>query len=347
MSQIEHVHARQILDSRGNPTVEVELALRSGATGPRRRAVAARRPASSRRPSCATAARRGGGKGVTQAVGNVNGEIAEAVAGRDATDQAGPRPRADRARRHAEQVAPRRERDPRRLARGRARGGGRGGPAAVALPRRRRGARPAGADDERPQRRRARRQQGRLPGVHGRAGRRAERSREALRMGAEVFHALKKTLHDRGLGTGGRRRGRLRARPRLQRGGAADARRGHRGRRLHARATTSRSRSTRRRASSSTDGAYVLEHEGRSLSAADELADYWAELAGALPDRLDRGRHGRGGLGRLARADRALGERVQLVGDDLFVTNTERLQRGIDERRRATRSSSRSTRSAR
>ena len=46
------------------------------------------------------------------------------------------------------------------------------------------------------------------------------------------------------------------------------------------------------------DGAYVLEHEGRTLSAA-ELADYWADLAGPLPDRLDRGRHGRGGLGRL------------------------------------------------
>ena len=44
---------------------------------------------------------------------------------------------------------------------------------------------------------------------------------EGLRMGAEVFHALKKTLHDRGLGDGGRRRGRLRAGPRVQRGGAA------------------------------------------------------------------------------------------------------------------------------
>ena len=89
VSQIEQVHARQILDSRGNPTVEVEVALRSGATGPRGRAVAAHRPASSRRPSCATAARAFGGKGVTKAVGNVNGEIAEAVTGRDATDQAG------------------------------------------------------------------------------------------------------------------------------------------------------------------------------------------------------------------------------------------------------------------
>ena len=176
-----------------------------------------------------------GGKGVTQAVANVNGEIAEAVAGRrrrstrPALDRS-----ADRPRRHAEQVAPRRQRDPRRLAGRRARRRGGGAPAAVALPRRRGGARAAGADDERPQRRRPRRQQGRLPGVHGRARPARRRSRECLRMGAEVFHALKKTLHDRGPRDRGRRRGRLRARPRLQRGGAADARRGHRGRGLHA-----------------------------------------------------------------------------------------------------------------
>ena len=172
MSQIDRVHARQILDSRGNPTVEVELVLRSGSSG--RAAVPS---GASTGEFEATELRDGGdawlGKGVTRAVANVNGEIAEAVRGVDATDQDGPRPAADRARRHRQQVAPRRQRDPRRLARGRPRGRGRGGPAAVALPRRRGGARAAGADDERPQRRRPRRQQGRLPGVHGRALRRA------------------------------------------------------------------------------------------------------------------------------------------------------------------------------
>ena len=140
MSQIETVHARQILDSRGNPTVEVELALRSGAHG--RAAVPS---GASTGEFEATELRDGGdawlGKGVTQAVANVNGEIAEAVAGLDALDQAGARPRADRTRRHAEQVAARRQRDPRRVARRRARGRGGGGPAAVALPRRRGGAR--------------------------------------------------------------------------------------------------------------------------------------------------------------------------------------------------------------
>ena len=86
MSQIETVHARQILDSRGNPTVEVELVLRSGATG--RAAVPS---GASTGEFEATELRDGGdawgGKGVTKAVGNVNGEIAEAIAGADALDQ--------------------------------------------------------------------------------------------------------------------------------------------------------------------------------------------------------------------------------------------------------------------
>ena len=78
------------------------------------------------------------------------------------------------------------------------------------------------------------------------------------------------------------------------------------------------------------DGVYDLEHEGRKLSA-DELADYWAEMRRQVPDRLDRGRHGRGGLGRLEGADRrGSATTVQLVGDDLFVTNPERLRAGIE-----------------
>src|SRR5947199_3550705 len=87
MSQIEHVHARQILDSRGNPTVEVELSLRSGAWG--RAAVPS---GASTGEFEATELRDGGsdwlGKGVTKAVANVNGEIAEAVRGQDASSQA-------------------------------------------------------------------------------------------------------------------------------------------------------------------------------------------------------------------------------------------------------------------
>src|SRR3989440_10894486 len=87
MSQIEHVHARQILDSRGNPTVEVELSVRSGAWG--RAAVPS---GASTGEFEATELRDGGsdwmGKGVTNAVENVNGEIATAVHGQDASSQA-------------------------------------------------------------------------------------------------------------------------------------------------------------------------------------------------------------------------------------------------------------------
>src|SRR5437879_10756897 len=87
MSQIEHVHARQILDSRGNPTVEVELSVRSGAWG--RAAVPS---GASTGEFEATELRDGGsdwmGKGVSKAVDNVNGEIATAVRGQDASSQA-------------------------------------------------------------------------------------------------------------------------------------------------------------------------------------------------------------------------------------------------------------------
>ena len=86
MSAIARVHARQILDSRGNPTVEVDVQLESGAGG--RAAVPS---GASTGVHEAVELRDGGaeygGKGVTRAVANANGEIAEAVVGRDATDQ--------------------------------------------------------------------------------------------------------------------------------------------------------------------------------------------------------------------------------------------------------------------
>ena len=112
MSEIEQVHARQILDSRGNPTVEVEVTLASGASG--RAAVPS---GASTGEFEAVELRDGGdawgGKGVTQAVANANGELAEAVTGLDAGDQAA----VDRAMLDAdgtpEQGPPRRQRDPR------------------------------------------------------------------------------------------------------------------------------------------------------------------------------------------------------------------------------------------
>ena len=86
MGAIEHIHARQILDSRGNPTVEVEIRLGSGAEG--RAAVPS---GASTGEFEATELRDGGdswaGKGVSNAVENVNTEIAKALAGARATDQ--------------------------------------------------------------------------------------------------------------------------------------------------------------------------------------------------------------------------------------------------------------------
>ena len=88
MSAIDRVHARQILDSRGNPTIEVDVRLESGATG--RAAVPSGASTGVRE---AVELRDGGeafgGKGVLHAVANVNGEIASAVVGRNAADQAG------------------------------------------------------------------------------------------------------------------------------------------------------------------------------------------------------------------------------------------------------------------
>ena len=77
------------------------------------------------------------------------------------------------------------------------------------------------------------------------------------------------------------------------------------------------------------DGQYVLEHEGRTLSAG-ELADYWVDLAARYPIvSIEDGMDEEDWDGWKALTER-LGDSVQLVGDDLFVTNTERLSRGIE-----------------
>ena len=140
MSSIVDIHARQILDSRGNPTVEVDV--RTGRRLVRPRRGSQRRQ--HRRPrSLGTARRRcnalSSAKGVTKAVANVNDKIADELIGMDALDQAVHRPADDRARRQREQEESRGQRHPRRVA---GRGPRRGRalrPAAVPLPRRRPG----------------------------------------------------------------------------------------------------------------------------------------------------------------------------------------------------------------
>jgi enolase len=86
MTAIVDIHARQIFDSRGNPTVEVDVELENGLSAGLR-CPPARRPAPMRRWSCAMAETRYKGKGVTKAVDHVNTDICEELLGLDAEDQ--------------------------------------------------------------------------------------------------------------------------------------------------------------------------------------------------------------------------------------------------------------------
>src|ERR1700737_3377223 len=88
MSEIEQVTAREILDSRGNPTVEVDVLLESGATG-RAAVPSGASTGSFEAVELRDGGERYGGKGVRRAVEHVNGEIADAVEGREALDQRG------------------------------------------------------------------------------------------------------------------------------------------------------------------------------------------------------------------------------------------------------------------
>ena len=172
MPSIDVVVAREILDSRGNPTVEVEVGLDDGSTG--RAAV----PSGASTGAFEALELRDGdpnryhGKGVEKAVLAVIEQIGPELVGYDATEQR----LIDQAMfdldATARQVLARRQRHPRRLARRRARRLRGLRPAAVPLPRRPERAPAARSDDEHPQRRLARRLQRRHPGVHDRPDRR-------------------------------------------------------------------------------------------------------------------------------------------------------------------------------
>jgi enolase len=326
MSQIDRVHARQILDSRGNPTVEVELVLRSGAAG--RAAVPS---GASTGEFEATELRDGGeaygGKGVTQAVANVNGPIAAAVTGLDADDQRGldealtvvdGTPNKSRLGANAilgvslaaAHAAAAEEGLPlwRYL----------GGEGAHILPVPMMNVLNGGAHADN----KVDFQEFMVVPVG------ASTFSEAVRMCAEVYQALKRTLHDRGLATTVGDEG----------GFAPDL--GSNEEAIQVLLAGIEAAGYTPDADLAIaldpavseiyeDGAYVLEHEGRTLSAA-EMADYWAEMAGRYPIlSLEDGMAEEDWDGWKLLTDR-IGDRVQLVGDDLFVTNTERLRRGID-----------------
>jgi enolase len=326
MSQIEHVHARQILDSRGNPTVEVELSVRSGAWG--RAAVPS---GASTGEFEATELRDGGsdwmGKGVSKAVDNVNGEIATAVRGQDASAQAAldrmlisldGTPNKSRLGANAilavslaaAHAAAAEERQPlwRYL----------GGETAHVLPVPMMNVLNGGAHADN----KVDFQEFMIVPVGART------FHEALRMSAEVFHNLKKTLHEKGLSTAVGDEG----------GFAPDLGSNEEalevlvgGIRAAGYVPGDQVAIALDPAVSEllNDGNYVLDSENRSLTS-DELAAYWADLVGRYPViSLEDGMGEEDWAGWSTLTDR-LGNRLQLVGDDVFVTNTERLKRGID-----------------
>jgi enolase len=325
-STIERTHARQILDSRGNPTVEVDIVLASGARG--RAAV----------PSGASTGRfeavelRDGdaraylGKGVLQAARNVETEIASVVRGLDVQDQRGVDQTLialdgtqNKSRLGANAILG--------CSLAAAKAGAAnadmslfkwiGGVAAHVLP---------------------------VPmlnvvngGVHAQnsidlqefmivpAG--AETFSEALRIAAEVFHTLKEVLHERGLATGVGDEGGFA--PDLPSSEAAieaileaAERAGHRERIALALdpASTEFYRS----------GGYHLEGEGRVLDA-EGMIDMYKGLADRYPLVSVEDGLAEDEWGAWRELTERLGDRLQLVGDDLFVTNVERLQRGISE----------------
>jgi enolase len=326
MSIIEHIHGREILDSRGNPTVEVEVVLITGAAG--RAAV----------PSGASTGQfeavelrdggdRYGGKGVADAVAHVNDELADVVVGMDALDQ-----------RQIDQLM--------LDADGTDNKGALGANAilGVSLAVARAAAEEVGLPLFRY-----------VGGTNAHVlpvpmmnvlngGEHADNNvdiqefmimpvgavsfSEALRWGTETYHVLKKVLHDRGLSTaigdeGGFAPNLGSNEEAVQLLLEAIERAGY---------TPGEQIAIALDAASSefyADGKYTLAGEGRTLTSA-EFAGYLADLCDRYPivsieDGMDE--EDWDGWSALTRG---VGGRVQLVGDDLFVTNVERLGRGID-----------------
>jgi len=328
MTAIVDVHARQILDSRGNPTVEVDVTLEDGSLG--RAAV----------PSGASTGAheavelrdgdksRWGGKGVMKAVQAVNGEIAEEVIGFEAEDQAGL---------DAMMIALDGTENKGRLGANAILGvslaAAKAAADACSLPL----YRYVGGVDANV-----------LPvpmmnilngGAHADNGIDfqefmvmpvgAPTFAEALRCGAEIFHALKSALHQAGLSTavgdeGGFAPAINSAREALDFIEKAVTAAGYKlGDDVLLALDCAASEFFK-------DGSYRMEGEGKTLSPA-EMAGWLTELAGNYPiASIEDGLAEDDWAGWKALTEQ-LGNRIQLVGDDLFVTNVKRLEKGIEE----------------
>jgi enolase len=325
MSGIAQVHARQIMDSRGNPALEVDVRLTSGAFG--RAAV----PSGASTGEHEAVELRDGnshlylGKGVLQAVANVDGEIADALAGVEAADQR----EVDRILVELDGTATKSRLGANAIlgcslasAKAAAAEAGEplyrwlGGSDACVLPVPLMNVVNGGAHA-----------QNRLDLQEFMvvpAG--AERFGDALRIGAEVFHHLKAVLHEHGLATGVGDEGGFApdlesTKEAIEAILEAAERAGHRERVAIALDPAA--------SEVFEDGVYELPGEGRSLDPAG-MIDFYRSLAGRYPlvsieDGLDENSWDDWRV-----LTETLGDRVQLVGDDLFVTNVDFLRRGID-----------------
>ncbi|MCB0986530.1 MAG: phosphopyruvate hydratase [Acidimicrobiales bacterium] len=326
MSAIETIIGREILDSRGNPTVEVDVVLESGAHG--RAAVPS---GASTGQFEAVELRDGGdrfvGKGVSIAVSNVNGEIAEELEGYEALDQRGIDQALidldgtdNKARLGANAIlgvslaVAKAAADELVLPLFRYVGGTNAHVLPVPMMNVLNGG--AHADNN------VDFQEFMVMPVG------AASFSEALRWGTETYHVLKKLLHDKGLSTAVGDEGGFAPNlanntepvelliQAIEKAGFTP------GDDIAIALDPATSEVFK-------DGMYVLEGEGRSLTGED-LADYWADLCARFPIvSIEDGMAEEDWAGWKALTDR-IGGSVQLVGDDLFVTNSERLARGID-----------------
>ncbi len=328
MPKIKNIHARQILDSRGNPTVEVDVTLCDGSFG--RAAV----PSGASTGAHEAIELRDGdkkvfsGKGVTKAVANVNGALADALAGHDATDQVG----IDRAMIALDGTENKGKFGANAIL-GVSLAAAKAAAASVRLPLYRYLGGTAGRMIPAPM----------MNILNG--GEHAdnsvdvqefmvmplgfERFSDALRCGAEIFHSLKKVLHDAGLNTSVGDEGGFA--PDLKSNGEALDRimtaidkAGYKaGEQVWIAldpAATEFYDSKKK----------VYKIDGRELNSA-EMVEYWANWVENYPIcSIEDGCSEDDWEGWKMLTDK-LGDRVQLVGDDLFVTNVKRLQRGIDE----------------
>jgi enolase 1/2/3 len=327
MSSIEHVVAREVLDSRGNPTVEVEVLLASGARG---RAMVPSGASTGEHEAVERrdGGRRYGGKGVLDAVAAVNGEIRDAVLGLEGLDQ-----RAldaemidldgtdDKGRLGANAIlgvslaSARAAADELELPLYRYVGGANAHVLPVPMMNVVNGG--AHADNN------VDLQEFMVMPVG------APSYSEALRWGVETYHALKAVLHERRLSTTVGDEG----------GFAPDLASNEDAVRVLVEAVEKAGYTPGEQIAIALDpaaseifkdGRYELAGEGRSLTA-EELVAFWVDLCDRYPIVSLEDGMAEDDWDGWARLTQALGDRVQLVGDDLFVTNVERLERGLEE----------------